>query len=209
GRASTTTSSPGKETRASPGCRRRTSSASTAREDPGCRTLVPGLLRDVHDAEPIALRIRQDDVVGVRRSLVPVNLGGAQRDQAFDLSRLVFGVQVQVDARGHLHRGANPVQGEVRPDAVSRTEEHEVIAVARPVDVVECCFPELGLALQVVQAQDDRTDAKHPATVHRYTRTVSRGAWSDRAERPAGRGAREEGATRAVLPARELATLRT
>ena len=103
----------------------------------------------------LPFRIGEDDVVGVRRSLIPVDLGGTQPDQAFDLSRLIAGVQVEVDAWRHLHRRANPVEGEVRPDAVSRTQQDEILAVALTTNVIECGLPELGLARQIVDAQDD------------------------------------------------------
>ena len=66
----------------------------------------------------------------------------------------------------------NLVEGDVRPDAVSRTEQHEVVAVALAADVVECGFPELGLELQIVHAQNDRTDANHPG--HAIRRAGSR-----------------------------------
>jgi hypothetical protein len=78
-------------------------------------------LADVDHAEAVAFRISEDDVVRVRRSLVPVDLGRTQREQALDLARLIVRVQVEVDARRDLQRRANLVEGEVRPDAVSRT----------------------------------------------------------------------------------------
>src|SRR3989442_14839280 len=101
------------------------------------------------------------------RSLVPVDLGRAQREQALDLPGLIVRVQVEVDARRDLQRRANQVEGEVRPDAVSRTQQHEVVALALPTDVVERSLPELGLALQIVHANNDRANANHPADVIR------------------------------------------
>src|SRR5712691_6925410 len=77
-------------------------------------------LAGVHDAEAIALRIGQDDVVRVRRSLVPMDLGGTQRQQALNFSRLILRVQVKVDARGQLDRRANLVEREIWPDTVPR-----------------------------------------------------------------------------------------
>jgi cystathionine beta-lyase len=53
-------------------------------------------------------------------TLVPVDLGGAQREQAFDLLRLILGVQVEVNARRDLQGRANAVEGQVRPSAVPR-----------------------------------------------------------------------------------------
>src|SRR3989442_11894096 len=53
------------------------------------------------------------------RSLVPVDLGRAQREQALDLPGLIVRVQVEVDARRDLQRRANQVEGEVRPDRKS------------------------------------------------------------------------------------------
>ena len=46
-------------------------------------------LADVDDAEAVALWVGEDDVVGIRRSFVPVNLGRAQGDQALNLTRLI------------------------------------------------------------------------------------------------------------------------
>jgi hypothetical protein len=67
------------------------------------------LARDVDDAEAVPLRVGEDDVVRVGRSLVPMNLGGTEREQPFDLRRLILGVEVEVDARGNLQAGANAV----------------------------------------------------------------------------------------------------
>src|SRR3989442_2459153 len=75
-------------------------------------------LADVDHAEAVALWIREDDVVGVRRSLVPVNLGGAQRDKALDLGGLVLSVQVEMDTRRDPQLRVMHVEREVRADAV-------------------------------------------------------------------------------------------
>ena len=74
------------------------------------RSMTP--LARVDHAEPVALGIRQDHIVGVRRPFGPVDLGGAQGQQALDLARLVVGVQVEVDSRRHLHGRAYAVQGD-------------------------------------------------------------------------------------------------
>src|SRR6476661_1698553 len=57
------------------------------------------------------------------------------------------------------------VQGDVRPDAVSRVEQREVGVAARPSDVVQGGRPEGRLALDVVDANDDRTDGDHRITL--------------------------------------------
>ncbi len=52
-------------------------------------------LARVDHAEPVALGIRQDHIVGVGRPFGPVDLGGAQGQQTLDLAHLVVGVQVE------------------------------------------------------------------------------------------------------------------
>ena len=47
-------------------------------------------LADVHDAEAVAFRVGQDDVVRVGRPLVPVHVGRAQVLQPLDLAGLVL-----------------------------------------------------------------------------------------------------------------------
>src|ERR1700737_2437217 len=66
-------------------------------------------------AEAIALRVGEDDIVRVRRSLAPVDFGGTQRFQPLDLASLILGVQVEMDPRRHLHRRVHPVEGQIRP----------------------------------------------------------------------------------------------
>jgi len=91
-----------------------------------------------------------------------VDFRGPKGDQAFDFPCLVLGIQVEVDARRHLHSRANTVEGDVRPDAVLRTQQHEIVVVAVPRLIVERRSPELRLALQVVHPENDRADANHP-----------------------------------------------
>jgi hypothetical protein len=120
------------------------------------------LVRGIDDAEAVPLGIGEDDVIRVRRSFVPMDFGGAQRDQALDLSRLIIGVEVEVKTRRDLQGRANLVEGEVRPDPVGRAEQNEV--VARSVvstNVAERRLPELSLAAKIVDAQDDRADTEH------------------------------------------------
>ncbi len=119
-------------------------------------------LADVHDAEPIALGIGEDDVVGVGRPLVPVDLGRAQGDEALDLGGLILGVQVEVDPGWLLQGRADPVERDVRSHAIPRAEQDEAV-VARFLarHVVERCRPERRLALDIVDAQDDRADTDH------------------------------------------------
>src|SRR5207249_11887158 len=111
-------------------------------------------LARVDDAEAVALRVGEDDVVGVRGPLVPVDLGSSERDQAPDLGGLIVRVEVEVDARRHLYRRAHTVEGDVRPDAVPRTEQGEVVRVTPARHVVQRSRPERLLALEVVDTND-------------------------------------------------------
>jgi hypothetical protein len=120
---------------------------------------LPG---DVDHAEAVALGVGKDHVVGIRRSLVPVDLGRAEGEQPFDLRRLIFGVQVEVKTRRNLQRRANLIEREVRTRTVGRAEQDEIVAL--PVvatDLAEGCLPELRLTLQIIDAQNDRADAEH------------------------------------------------
>src|SRR5262249_56059426 len=77
---------------------------------------------------------------------------------------LILGVEGEVDPGRQLESRAMAVERDVRPDAVVRTEEHEVIAVPHSAShVTECGRPELRLPLEVVDAQDDRSDPEHCA----------------------------------------------
>jgi hypothetical protein len=121
-------------------------------------SLVPG----TDDAEAVPLGIGEDDVVRIRRSLVPVNLGSAQSKQALDLSRLVLGVEGEVEARRDLQARANTVERKMRSDLVGRAEQNEV--VARSVvstNVAERRLRELSLTAKIVDAQNDRADTEH------------------------------------------------
>ena len=53
---------------------------------------------------------------------------------------------------------ANAVERDVRPDAIPRFEQREVVSVATPWLVVERSGPEGELALQVIDPDDDRAD---------------------------------------------------
>jgi hypothetical protein len=118
----------------------------------------------VDHAEAVALGVGKDHVVGIRRSSVPVDLGRAEVQQPVDLRGLIFGVQVEVEARRDVQRRANLIEREVRARAVGGAEKDEV--VARSVvatDIAEGCLPELRLPLQIIDAEDDRADAEHYA----------------------------------------------
>src|SRR5262245_59453633 len=68
---------------------------------------VPGanqLPGRIHHAETIALRIGEDYVVRLRRSLAPRHFSGAEGEQTLDLAGLVVRVEVQMYAGRHLHR---------------------------------------------------------------------------------------------------------
>ena len=120
------------------------------------------LARDVDHAEAVPLGVGEDHVVGVRRSLVPVDLGRSEREQTLDLLTLVLGVQIEVETRRYLQRRADPVERDIRPHSVRRTEQDEVVAL--PVvsaDIAERRLPEPSLTLEIVDAQNDRADAEH------------------------------------------------
>ena len=87
------------------------------------RARVERLASDIDHAEPVALGVGQDHVVGVGRALVPVHLGRSEADEPSDLARLVIGVEVEVDARRDRQRRANAIQRHVGAVAVSRVEE--------------------------------------------------------------------------------------
>src|SRR5262245_64995994 len=72
-----------------------------------------------------------------------------------------------MQARGYLQLRANLVEREVRPDAVPRLEEGEVLARGVAADVVESCLPERRLPLEIVDAQHDRADAEHRSLLYR------------------------------------------
>ena len=118
------------------------------------------LARDVDDAEAVALGVLEDDVVRVRRALVPVDFACTELDEPRDFSCLLFGVEVEVDARRDLELRADLVERQVRAVAVPRAQQDEVLALDASL-VAECGLPELGLALEIVHAHDDRADAEH------------------------------------------------
>ena len=61
-----------------------------------------------------------------------------------------------MDARRDVDRRADPVEREVRANAVPRAQQHEGLVVAlAPRHVVERRLPELGLTLEVVDAEHD------------------------------------------------------
>ena len=59
-----------------------------------------------------------------------MDLGRAERDQAFHLGGLFGGVEVEVEAGRDLQGGAHLVEREVRADPVRRAEENEVVALS-------------------------------------------------------------------------------
>jgi hypothetical protein len=88
-----------------------------------------------------------------------VHLGRAERDEPLHLARLVLGVEVEVDARRDLHRGADPIERNVRPVAIPRSQQREIITVALARDVTQRRGPERFLTRQIIDPQHDRTDA--------------------------------------------------
>ena len=90
-----------------------------------------------------------------------MHLGGAQGEQTPNLGRLILGIQVEMDPRWDLDRGAHPVERHVRPHAVARSQDHEVIDGHLRHHVVERGRPELHLARQIIDPDDDRSDTHH------------------------------------------------
>jgi hypothetical protein len=110
------------------------------------------LLCGIYDAEAIAFRIGEDYVVSVRGSFAPVHFGSAQRDQALDLSSLIVGIQVQVNAWRHSDRCWMLVEGKVGSDTIPRAQQHEVVAVFLARHIVKRSCPKCGLTLQIIHA---------------------------------------------------------
>ena len=78
-----------------------------------------------------------------------------RRLEALDLRHLVVGVEIEVDPRRDVDLRPDPIERDVRSGAVARAEEHEVVGGALARFVVEGRRPEVDLALQVVDADDD------------------------------------------------------
>ena len=67
-----------------------------------------------------------------------------------------------MQTRGNLQARTNLVECHVRPNAISGSEQHEVLVVGLGAPlVVESRLPELRLAPQIVHAENDRADANH------------------------------------------------
>ena len=85
------------------------------------RSVMPilPLLARVHDAEPVAFRVSEDDVVGVRRPLVPVHLGGTQARSGVATSAAWSSAYRSRWIRGGIWSvRADAVERDVRTDAV-------------------------------------------------------------------------------------------
>ena len=135
---------------------------------------APGSARDVDHAEAVALGVGEDHVVGVGRLPVPVDLGRPEADEALDLGGLVLGVEVEVDPGRDMDLRADAVERDVGSVAGARPEQREALVVAAlraARHVVERRRPERLLALEVVDADDDRADADHPG--QRSSKTLS------------------------------------
>ena len=99
-----------------------------------------------------------------------MHLGCSESDKSLHLFGCVFGIEIEVNAGRELHRRSHRVEGDVRTIAVSRRQQNEVVAVDLP-GVVESVAPELSLPLEVVDPDDDGTNANRDATL------PHRGAW--------------------------------
>jgi hypothetical protein len=104
-----------------------------------CRVGSDRVLR-VNDAEAVALRVREDHVVGIERSPVPVHLGGPQRQKPPHLAGLVVRVQVEMQARRQNPAGVVEVEGKVGTDPVPGAQEQEVVATLGVRNVVEAAI---------------------------------------------------------------------
>jgi hypothetical protein len=118
----------------------------------------------IHDAEAVALGVGKDHVVGVRWSLVPMHFSSAQCLQPLYLVGLILCEQIKVDAGRHLHCRGNLVKRQTRPDTIPWSKQDEVVVHVSSL-IVESRLPELGLALEIVDAQNNRADAEHRRTL--------------------------------------------
>jgi hypothetical protein len=137
----------------------------------------------VDHAESVALRVGHDHVVGVGWPLGPVDLGRAQGLQPLHLRGLVVGVQIEMNPRRDLEPRVDSVERDVRAVTGSGVEQDEIGARRARVlarDVSESCRPECRLAWQIVDADHDRADTQHLATIirrRRITRCATNGRW--------------------------------
>lgn len=115
----------------------------------------------VDNAEAIALRILENDVIGVGRPFVPLDLPGSQRLEPFDLFGLVLCVEVEVDTGGHLHCRIDSIQRDIRSHAIAWPEQGEVVTTTLSWNIIEGLGPELLLAFQIVDANDNGPNPKH------------------------------------------------
>ena len=100
-----------------------------ARADPTSRRTVPdaSAVAEIDDAEPVAVRIGQNDEVGILREAVPGDGLRAQRQQPVGLRGLLGGtghVQVEVQPGMLLHRRLTSLQGDHRPGSTSGRSQH-------------------------------------------------------------------------------------
>ena len=118
----------------------------------------------VNDAEPVALRIDQDDVVSVRRAVGLVGPGGPQGKQPLNVAGLVIAVQVEVHPWTVLHLRGLRAQREVRSLANPWAQDRPVGFGRLAGHVVQGCGPERELGIEIMDPEDNRTDA-HVRTV--------------------------------------------
>ena len=99
------------------------------------------LWRLVHDTEAVAFRIGEDDEVGRWWAFAPVDLGRAQGEQPLDLTCLIVGVQIQMNARWQRCRRRMLVEREVGSTAVAWTQHDGVDIGILAGHVVQCRHP--------------------------------------------------------------------
>lgn len=109
----------------------------------------------VNDAEPIALRIGQDDVVSVRRAVGLVGPGGAQGKQPLNVAGLVIGVQVEVHPWTVLHLRGLHAQRDVRSLANPWAQDRPVGFGRLAGHVVQGRGPERELGIEIMDTEDN------------------------------------------------------
>jgi len=111
-----------------------------------------GLASRIDHAEEVAIGVCKNHKVRVL-GIVPLDLGGAERLEAFDLGKLLLfvgGPEIEVGA-------VRLVQ--MQPGSASLARQQEVWV--GPTLIPQCLAPERGSSGSVRHVQDDRSDADH------------------------------------------------
>ena len=123
-------------------------------------------MAQVDDAEPIAVRVRQHDEVGVLRVAVPLDGLGAQPDKPRRFGLLLGGVgdmQVEMQARMVLERGLAALLGDHRTVGPVGRGEHGR-PPPEPISshgITQCGAPELRASGDVRDTEHNNTEGEH------------------------------------------------